>query len=402
MRYVCQKCGGENPYSCRDPGCPIKGSFAKLHRSKEMSSSDFSSSSYSVFVGRYGYPKVNVGLLAPPARIDESWVCDAPSYWQQAEFGIDQVVDLRGSLINSRFQSVVKRPASKELALTQEVACARLPVDVEVALSKVPQFHLRTHKVAAPMGPGVGLVKARLTENPKIPRLVGKAVSDTDLKSAPALVSLYNRSIDENALSKILSVGNLGIGKNRRLVPTRWSITATDDTLGKSLIKEVKDFQQGGFHLYYGNYLGNHFFVLCFADVWRYELFETYVGGRDIGFTTDFEDYRGRKGYAEECAGGYYASRLAVLEGLRNQKRQCSALVLRFIDDTYTTPLGVWVVREAVRRAMQSKPLPFDSKESLLQHVRLHVTSQFGYPCDTLLDSSKLLTCLAQKKLFEF
>ena len=117
----------------------------------------------------------------------------------------------------------------------------------------------------------------------------------------------------------MLSVGTVGVGNSRRLVPTRWSITATDDMIGKRLAASVKDFNWCADHLlYFGGYLGNYFIVMLFPDAWGYELFESLEGHGS--FTTDFEGHAGRSGYASETAGGYYAARLAVLEKLSRMK----------------------------------------------------------------------------------
>ena len=51
--------------------------------------------------------------------------------------------------------------------------------------------------------------------------------------------------------------------------------------------------------------------------VWGYELFET---DDSKGYTHDYEKYDGMKHYAYECVGGYYASRLGVLEYLNKIK----------------------------------------------------------------------------------
>jgi hypothetical protein len=37
-----------------------------------------------------------------------------------------------------------------------------------------------------------------------------------------------------------LSIGVLGLKKDKKLVPTRWAITATDDILAKKLLEKVK------------------------------------------------------------------------------------------------------------------------------------------------------------------
>ena len=121
----------------------------------------------------------------------------------------------------------------------------------------------------------------------------------------------------------------MGVKKNRKLVPTRHSITAIDDTLGKQLITNIKQYPTlDEYRLYSGVYFGNVYFILMFPEIWSYELFEMYLPGAVWNFTgkielmTDYEDYYGRKGYASNCVGGYYTVKLAILEHLTQRKRQ--------------------------------------------------------------------------------
>ena len=88
------------------------------------------------------------------------------------------------------------------------------------------------------------LKKARITANTRVDSRIERVVNDTDLKSVNAILDLYKKGFQESMLNKILSVGNLGLQKYRKLVPTRWSITAVDDTVGKQLLKEVKDLHR--------------------------------------------------------------------------------------------------------------------------------------------------------------
>ncbi|MBW3014750.1 hypothetical protein KY335_05950, partial [Candidatus Woesearchaeota archaeon] len=335
---------------------------------------------------------------------------DAPQFWSSEGYKIPQIIDFRSQLINSRFKSLVKNANNKFLELTQEVALANKPVDVEFKLEKKPFYRVNLQSHVAPMGPSASLKQAMLTENPHIPRKVDKVVSDTELLSANGLVQLYEKGIDENYLTQILSVGQLGLAVNRKLVPTRWSITATDDTIGKHLIENVKQFsKQTEFQCYFGGYIGNYYLILFFPEAWSYELFETYAEvsvwnptGK-IQFMTDNEWYSGRKEYAHDTAGGYYAARLGILEKLNSLKRQGSVLALRFITKEYAVPLGVWVVREATRRALESKPIHFASKELMLHYARLKIKKEFNFNLDLLLKESKLLKEIKeQKKLFDF
>jgi DNA repair protein NreA len=367
---------------------------------------DFFGSSPAPFIGRYGYPTINVGLLAPQETTQLAWLHDAPRHWAQNDFSMNNVLDLRMSLINSRAKSHIKKKP-KIMQLAQEVGLAAKPVDIEINLKKAPTVKPLNDYTITPMGPTAQLKKARITENPKINHRVQKVYYDTDLKTAQALKYLYRHKIDENALTRMLSVGSFGVGKNRKLVPTRWSITATDDTLGKQLIENIKRYNHADYQAFFGSYFGNYFLVLLIPDCWSYELFEMYASdnflnkSKEIKFTTDHENVYGRRQYAHNTAGGYYAARLPILEKLTKVKRQATVIALRFITSEYNTPLGVWVVREAVRKAMTSKPIRFASKELMLQYAISFALKKFGMHIAPLLRQSKLIN-MKQKKLVEW
>ncbi len=371
--------------------------------SQKLTKPEFFGSAPSPFIGRFGYPDVHVGILTPPEEKEQAWLHDAPNYWSLSDYKIPQIVDLRSALVNSRFKANVKARQHQWLELVQEVGMASRPVEVELSLKDVPNFRLQTDPYAAPMGPNAELTKAKVTSNPKIPTKIDKAVSDTDLKAQTAVTELYDKGYGENELSKLLSTGVLGVQDQRKLVPTRWSITATDDMLGKHVIEEIKDYAFADFSAFFGHYLGNYYLVLFFPDAWSYELFEVYLPGDKSQFSTDYEAFGGRKEYAFDTTGGYYTVRLAIAEKLREIKRQASVLVLRFITDEYTLPLGVWVTREASRKSVQSKPITFASKELLLQYAKIFIKRHFNYDADFLLTKSKLLKNLGkQQRLSSF
>ena len=66
-------------------------------------------------------------------------------------------------------------------------------------------------------------------------------------------------------------------------------------------------------------------------------------------------------------------------------------LALRFITDEYYMPLGVWVVREAIRKTMANAPIEFEQEEFMLKYARALVKKKFGYDADMLLSQSRLL-----------
>jgi len=320
MNIRCLKCKGR--HHCGRKFCPIQSKIASQKKVNINAKQDFFGESPNVFVGHYGYPDLNVGFL----NVEEYNQHDDPLLWSREGYDINKVIQLRSELINSQFKAHITdvRKSEKLLDMGKEIAMASKPVDIEVNLEKKPKFNLSFGQETAPYGPRVKLKKAELTENPKIPTKVEKVVDD-DIKANEGLNLLYDKGYDEHYLTKLLSAGTLGVRKDKKIVPTKWSITAVDDHVCKHLLKVVKDKQypETGHLAYFGGHLGNYYLILFFPDVFSYELFETYVGSAEYNwpFATDYESYRGRKEYAHETAGGYYASRLPIVERLDKDKK---------------------------------------------------------------------------------
>jgi len=377
----------------------------------------FGSSPPSLFVGRHGYPHVTVGPMLPPEHLDDDRAhrLDDPASWMDS-LTIPDVVGLRSGLVRTTHRVRVHDASAPDriTRLSQELAVAARPVDTEVHLSRVPRFTAaHVGEFTAPHGPTVEVERAQLAENVRVERRVEAVTSDTDLLAQEGLVDLYRNGTDPYQLERILSAGMLGRGARRRLVPTRWAITATDDALGKALIGQVRDLPTvDGPVVHAAERFGNRFFVLLLPRVWGFELVEAWLKGSfwalagprgdaaapavPMGpaappgpsmpsapsapragpvLASDHEDHRGRTAYAANTTGGYYATRIAVLEHLIRIRCQAAAVVLREITDAYTTPLGVWVVREACRRAMAAPGLPFEDAGSALRHIRRHARS---------------------------
>ena len=238
--------------------------------------------------------------------------------------------------------------------------------------------------------------------NPEVDRFGGKSLENILRDNISEVPISEGFLVDPNLLD--------GVKQERKLVPTRWSITATDDMIGKKLIDEVNDFSMiQDYSIHFGGYLGNNYLIAFFPDSWSYELFENYIGDPKnpdpsvFETGTDFEGYYGRKTYATNTVGGYYATRLAILEHLKRNKRKSTVLALRFITDEYWMPLGVWVVREATRKALANKPLKLNSKEEVLRYIELFIRRKFSFKFDDIKSKSKLIkNLMMQKKLFEF
>lgn len=365
----------------------------------------------SVFIGsKLKYPKVNVGILAPPEITEDSWVFDAQNYWVEKNYGIRDIIEFRSALINSRFSTTVTSLNEKLINIVQEIAMASKPVDLEVSLKKKVKFELELNRFNLPMGPRAPLNKVKITSNTKVHNKVEKVISDTDLKAVNAIDYLYENNFDEQTITKIFSIGLLGLKKNRKLVSTRWSITAVDDTLGKNMLNQIRTFDNIENHqLFYGKHLGNYYFIMLFPKTFNYELFEMYLPGsswnpsNEITAATDYETFYGRKDYASDTVGGYYAARLGILEYLMKMKKQASILAIRLETPEYWAALGVWVVRAASRKTMNSNPINFETKENMLEFTKTLIKKNFNYDINNIYKKSVLLNnILKQKTLTDF
>ena len=418
---LCPKCGRTS--SCDKPSCPLKARELFAKSTNFSYKKDFAGTTPNVFVGHFGYPNINVGLLSTdfsPENFDfyhdvAKDDIDNPLKWSKETYDINKIVNLRTTLINSRFRSKINSPTSvvknKLSELSKEISLSPRNVDTEISLKEKPMLRMSFNAEASPHGPSSYLLNAHVTENVRVPTKVDKIVSDIDYKAGSALNELYKHNFDEHYLTKILSVGNLGIKTQRKLVPTRWSITAVDDSLGKNIVEEVKkNSNNTGYLAYYGGYLENYFLVLFFPGEWNYEFFETFsfdmeskYPGLNVKSESDYEGYNGRKEYATETAGGYYASRLPVIEHLKSLKRQGSVLVMRFITKDYFASLGVWVVRESVKKTLSQRPLEFGSEDLIITYAKKLILKKFKFDISGLLKKSKLIELRKnQKKLQDY
>jgi len=353
----------------------------------------------SVFIGsRLRYPVVNVGILSPLERDENAWVYDNAKYWAENNFDIKDVLNLRNGLLNSRFQTKVSdaRLNKKFVEIAKDIAVSSKQVDVEIELKNRLRFGRDKDRVLTPHGMKGNLKKAEITGNVKIDKKVDKVMND-EIKASEGIELLYKNDFNEYTLSQILSVGVMGMKKNKRIVPTRWSITATDDMIAKSLWRKVKeDKWLEDYELFYGEFMGNQYLIMLMPGVWSYELFEFYLPNSswnpsaEIKAATDMENYSGRKSYAFNTVGGYYAARLPILEYLNSINRQAKVLALRIETPSYWAALGVWVVRESVRKALQKK-MKFDSREELVESVKKIGNVKYNFDFSDVLGKSKVL-----------
>jgi hypothetical protein len=370
-----------------------------------MSSQDIDGMSPpSVFIGRIGYPNVYAGPLVPPIHEDTT-IYDLPERW----FGksMDEIVGFRSMLVRGKHRVNVQKfmEGGKILDRTRELALAESSVDIELNLTKKPRGSIYLDDNVQPFGPSAPIRDLHVS-NAKYDGKIEKAYYDTDLKATQAVVDLYKRGVMVTKIQKAFSVGAFGIEKKRRLVPTRWSITAVDDIVSKNLREQVKTFPEiNEYRVYESTYMDNVFEILMIPQKWSYESLEAWYpgtvwnpAGSNIAIFSDWEGNSGRSTYAQ-IGGCYYSARLAVCEELLREQRQATVIVLREARPGYIMPIGVWQVRENVRNAMKQVPFKFNTLAQSLQFVG----SRFEIPLQRWIVQSELLKrALFQKKITDF
>jgi DNA repair protein NreA len=402
---LCVLCKGSRML-CGKTRCPIIVKVNTFAKSVPlMASEDIDGMSPpSVFIGRIGYPNVYAGPLVPPVHEDTSDY-DLPEHW----FGksMDEIVGFRSLLVGGKHRVNVQKflHVGKILDQTRELALADSCVDIELNLTKKPRGSITMSDDVQPFGPSAPIRDLHVG-NVRYDDKIEKAYYDTDLRATQAVIDLYDRGVIVSKIQKAFSVGAFGVEKNRRLVPTRWSITAVDDILSKNLMSQVKAFPEiNEFRVYESVYLDNVFEILMIPQQWSYESMEAWYpgtvwnpAGHSIAIYSDWEDNNGRTTYAA-IGGCYYSARLATCELLTRERRQATVIVLREARPGYIMPIGVWQVRENVRNAMRQKPFKFNSLAEALQFIG----GRFEIPMQRwILQSELLKLSLFQKKITDF
>ncbi|MCV0400837.1 MAG: Nre family DNA repair protein [Nitrosopumilus sp.] len=304
----------------------------------------------SIFVGTSNYPKVFVGPMVPPTHGDTS-LLDSPEKWKGKS--LEDIVNFRLNLVRGIQKISIDQTEGRYIENLQEVTMSSKPIDSDLIFQKSTSPNISLDGESAPFGP-IGEIKSAQFSGTSSIKPIEKIYYDKDLKAQDAVLNLYNSGIEISKIQKCFSIGMLG--QKRKLVPTKWSITATDDIICKSLTDDVLNYAIIDSHRVFSyEHLGNIFTIVLFPHRWIYEMIEAWYSNGVLGFGSDHEDARGID-HSPAIAGAYFAAKLGVLEYLHKNKIQAGVVILREIRPEYAIPVGVWQVREGVREAMNQTP----------------------------------------------
>jgi len=324
----------------------------------------------SALVGEKGYPKVSVG---PMVSLEELDLPERPNLWIKKP--LDYMISRFSSQIYTHFRLDVRRVDEPQIEEIRWALLSEAPVEMEAKLRRPPIPRISFDGLLAPLGPTAPVERVKLAEEPKVPVSIEKSVYDKDLSAVEGVIELYEKGIDVYAISKVLSLGSLGIRGRRKLVPTRWAVTAVDSMVGNWLrrIVEQMPLYAGNVSLYQSSYEGNRYFVVIVPGPYMLEIVEVWLpkglwtqSSREAHVLINREHARMGLEYMD---GGHYAMRIAVLEKLRSMGRQASVLAIREVGPEYYAPVGVWQVREGMRMALSTEPLRFDELDDALKFL---------------------------------
>jgi len=362
------------------------------------------SSPPSLFVGRYGYPKVYVGPLVPP-KVGDTSVMASPESWY--DMTMMEFVEMMSSLVRGMYRVRVDKieEAGRFVDGMHDLVLSSSSAYTEALFSKPVRGSVTFVPDVQPFGPSGQLSGFAVAPAGTNLRIEG-AFENGDLKAADAVWDLYASGERVQSIQRALSAGMLGLEKKRRLVPTRWSITAVDDILAKRMISAITSFPElAEYRLYCSRSMGNNYVVLLIPGKWSFELIEVFhrgsvwnTWGDELAIGGDFEGLEGRKTYAM-IGGCYYAGRLAVLEHLRSERRLATAIVIREALPAYMLPVGVWTVRQGVRDALSRSPVKFGTLKDAISEL----SEILGASIDPVVGASKIIRHLTtRRKITEY
>jgi len=387
MPSQCAVCKGKG--LCGLPSCPITRRFYALKDTRPVS--EYMGASPSVFVGSYGYPRVVGG----PLMINDS---DNPLDWVSHGFSIDDIVSVRSRTIRGGSDLDVKIP---DVGKVQEIALSGTPLDIEVAFEKPVSFSIDFDGTVAPVGMSGSMKKLDVIDNAKVSRIVDRCTSDTDLKAGDAARIMFENGTDVYKITNLLTAGLLGV--KRRVVPTRWAITATDDMISSSYKRDVVRMPAlPEYQVFSGTLYGNTLcFILIPSNDWRFEMLERWQKHSLWSENEDTIVVDGEKGLTKSkyspIAGAYYSARLAVLEYLKSIGRCARVICIRDISGEYWAPLGTWVIRESARNSLAGSPDKLGTLSEALTSASQKLGTSFWISRLGLLKDIR-----QQKTLFEF
>lgn len=346
----------------------------------------------SVFIGRWSYPKVYAGPMMV-AETGDTAIMDSPESWIGENKTQEDIINYRLNLVRGKQLIKIDDLENPYIEKLQDISLSSKSTDSEATFGKRP-IGSSFNEDSTPHGPSAVIEKFDI-DSVRWDKQLEKTYYDTDLRATEAVMNLHHKDVPFSAMQKAFSVGAIGTGQKRKLVPTRWSITACDSSIANTLLKEVRHYPiLDSTRVYEFSSLKNYYAIILLPMEWQYEWMEAFIKilGKEEMIFSDYETNTDKKEYSR-VGGCYYTCKMAVLDALAKQKKQAGAIVLREAYSGYV-PLGVFNVRENVKYAMEQ---PYKEFEGLKQSLE-YVGTKLKIPINKYVKTSDLLKELLQSK----
>ena len=153
MSSICKTCGEED---C-DKHTFFIGKTVKIQ--------NFSGSTPpEIFIGKWNYPNVYTGILAPQETYGDTSIMSSPESWHKNKLSISQITNYRNQLIYGRTQSNIKKLETKFLEVVKEVAMTHKSVATEFHLKR-PITTNKEQDDRSPLIPKAAEIRYRLIIN---------------------------------------------------------------------------------------------------------------------------------------------------------------------------------------------------------------------------------------------
>lgn len=346
----------------------------------------------SVFIGRWSYPKVYAGPMMA-SEVGDTYIMDSPESWIGENKSQSDIINYRMNLVRGKQLITIKDLENPFVEKLQDISLASKSIDSEANFKKRPTGSMLSED-STPHGPSALIEKFDI-DAVRWDKQLEKVFYDTDLRATEAVMNLHNKDVPFSAMQKAFSVGAIGTGKRRKLVPTRWSITACDSTMAANLLKQVRKYPLiDTYRVYEFSSLNNYYGIILTPTEWQYEWMEAFIKimNKEELIFSDYETNTDKKEYSS-VGGCYYTSKMVVLDALNKMKLQSGLIVLREAYSDYV-PLGVFNVRENMRYAMAEPYKEFETLKSAMEYL----STKLKIPINKYVKESNLLNDMLHSK----
>ena len=201
----------------------------------------------------------------------DTTIMDQPEEWLAQNKTQGEIIGYRMNLVRGKHPVCATDVSTRFVEKLQDIALSDGSIESEAGFTTTPSG-MSFSEEHTPFGPSAALERFEI-ESGKWDQNLEKVFYDTDLLVADAIIDLHRQGVAFSGIQKAFSVGTMGRKKGRRLVPTRWSITACDTMIGNHLLAEVKNCPViNSFRLHEFSSLNNNYAVLLMPTGWQYRM----------------------------------------------------------------------------------------------------------------------------------